>query len=233
MITYGSYMKKDIHIESSVKQIELFDTGIAFLAGLVIIPAVFAFPSALGAEADLTNAGSTLMFVILPKVFNSMPAGSVIGAVFFIMVFFAALTSSISLMETVVSIISDKSRLSRRTICLIVFIGCLLLGAPSSLGFGLLDFISVGGQTILDLFDFFSNSFLMPIVAFLTSILVGYVIKPKSVSDEIRISGKFKNEKLFTVMIKYIAPVFILLILISSILDFVCGKILNIEQFLI
>ncbi len=229
MITYGSYMRKDISIESSVKHIEVFDTGIAFLAGLMIIPSVFAF----GSESDLANAGPTLMFITLPKVFDSMPGGGIVGAVFFIMVFFAALTSSISLMETVVSVIQDKTKIKRPVICLIVFIGALLLGAPSSLGFGVLDFISVGGQTILDLFDFVSNSLLMPIVAFLTSILVGYIIKPKAISDEIKLSGKFKNEKLFVIIIKYVAPIFTLLILLSSILDFVCGKILQIEQFII
>ncbi len=233
MITYGSYMKKDISIESSVKHIEIFDTGIAFLAGLMIIPAVFAFPSEAGAMTDLTKAGPTLMFITLPKVFNAMPGGEIIGAVFFIMVFFAALTSSISLMETVVSIIADKTKLGRRLICLIVFVGCMLLGLPSSLGFGVLDFISVGGQTILDLFDFVSNSMLMPIVAFLTCIIVGYVIKPKTICDEIKQSGKFKSEKLFTVIIKYVAPVFTVLILVFSILDFVCGKILQFEQFII
>ena len=233
MITYGSYMKKDIAIDKSVKQIELFDTGIAFLAGLMIIPAVFAFPSEAGAAADLTKAGPTLMFITLPKVFNAMPAGGFIGAVFFIMVFFAALTSSISLMETVVSIFIDKTKLSRKVVCLIVFAGCLVLGAPSSLGFGVLDFISVGGQTILDLFDFVSNSLLMPIAAFLTCIIVGYIIKPKALSDEIKLSSNFKNEKLFVVLIKYVAPVFTILILLSSILDFVCGKIFGISFFVI
>ena len=229
MITYGSYMKKEISIESSVKQIEVFDTSVAFLAGLMVIPAVFAF----GSEADLANAGPTLMFITLPKVFNAMPAGGVIGAVFFIMVFFAALSSSISLMETVVSVIQDKTKMKRPAICLTVFIGALILGVPSSLGFGILDFISVGGQTILDLFDFVSNSLLMPIVAFLTSIIVGYAIKPKTIIDEIKLSGKFKNEKLFVIIIKYVAPIFTLLILLSSILDFVCGKILQLEQFII
>ncbi len=233
MITYGSYMKKDIAIDKSVKQIELFDTGIAFLAGLMIIPAVFAFPSEAGAMADLTKAGPTLMFITLPKVFNAMPAGGLIGATFFIMVFFAALSSSISLMETVVSIYLDKTRLSRRTICLLVFVGCMLLGIPSSLGFGVLDFISIGGQTILDLFDFVSNSLLMPIAAFLTCIIVGYIIKPQAVSDEIKLSSKFKSEKIFVVIIKYIAPIFTILILLSSILDFVCGKILGISFFVI
>ena len=216
MITYGSYMKKDINLESSVKQIEIFDTGIAFLAGLMIIPAVFAFS---GGDKAALGKGPSLMFITLPKVFDSMTGGTIIGALFFIMVFFAALTSSISLMETVVSIIKDKTKLERKTICWIVLIGSVILGLPSCLGFGVLSHITIGGLTFLDMFDFASNSVIMPIVAFLTCIFVGYIIKPKTLVEEMNIGGKFKSEKLFNVMIKYIAPVFIVLILISSVLD--------------
>lgn len=216
MITYGSYMKKDINLESSVKNIELFDTGIAFLAGLMIIPAVFAFSG--GDEAAL-GKGPSLMFVTLPKVFDSMTGGTIIGALFFIMVFFAALTSSISLMETVVSIIKDKTKLERKTICLIVLIGSILLGLPSCLGFGVLGDFTIAGLTFLDMFDFASNSVIMPIVAFLTCIFAGYIIKPQTLIEEMNVGGKFKSSKLFTVMIKYIAPVFIVLILVSSVLD--------------
>lgn len=215
MITYGSYMKKDINLESSVKQIEIFDTSVAFLAGLMIIPAVFAFS---GGNEEALGQGPSLMFVTLPKVFNSMPGGSIIGAVFFIMVFFAAITSSISLMETVVSIISDKLGLKRIKTCILVFIGSFVLGVPSALGWGVLKKIVIGEYTILDMFDFASNSILMPIVALLTCIFVGYIIKPKAVIEEIESSGKFKNKKLFVVMIKYIAPVCIVLILASSLL---------------
>ncbi len=133
MITYGSYMKKDVNLESSVHQIEIFDTGIAFLAGLMVIPAVFAFSG--GNEAAL-NKGPGLMFVTLPKVFESMTGGTVVGAIFFILVFFAALTSSISLMETVVSIVMEKISCGRKSACTMVIIGSIVLGALSSLGFG-------------------------------------------------------------------------------------------------
>ena len=216
MITYGSYMKKEVSIESSVRNIEIFDTGIAFLAGLMIVPAAYMFYHG---DTEKLGKGPTLMFDTLPKVFDTMPGGAVIGAVFFMMVFFAALTSSISLMETVVSIFRDKFGWGRRFTCIAVFIGCVVLGIPSSLGFGVWDFINIGGLSILDMFDFVSNSVLMPIVAFLTCIFIGYIIKPKAFADEISVSGKFKSEKLFNVMIKYIAPVCILLILISSVLD--------------
>ena len=216
MITYGSYMKKDVSLESSVRQIEIFDSAIAFLAGLMIIPAVFSFS---GGNEQALGKGPGLMFVTLPKVFDSMKGGSVIGALFFLLVLFAALTSSISLMETVVSIVRDKFGLKRNTTCLIVLAFCLVLGIPSSLGFGVLDGVKLLGMSILDMFDFISNSVLMPIVAFATCIFVGYFIKPQSVIDEVELTGRFRSKKLFSVIIKYVAPIFIVLILISSVLD--------------
>lgn len=216
MITYGSYMKKDVNLESSVAQIEIFDTGVAFLAGLMIIPAVFAFSG--GDEAAL-GKGPSLMFITLPKVFASMKGGAAVGAVFFVMVLFAALTSSISLMETVVSIFQDKLKWNRSFTCIVVFIGAVLIGLPSSLGFGKWSHITLLGLSFLDFFDFISNSVLMPIVAFLTCIFVGYVIKPSAISDEVELSSKFKRKRLFVVVIKYFAPICIVLILISSILD--------------
>lgn len=216
MITYGSYMKKEVNLESSVKQIELFDTGIAFMAGLMIIPAVFAFS---GGDQAALGKGPSLMFITLPKVFESMTGGTIIGIVFFLLVLFAALTSSISLMETVVSILQDKLKWGRKTTCIVVLIGCILLGLPSSLGFGVWSNITIFGLSFLDFFDFISNSVLMPIVAFLTCIFVGYIIKPDTLIEEIELTGKFKRKNLFNVVIKYIAPVCIVLILISSILD--------------
>ena len=219
MITYGSYMKKDVSISSSVKQIEIFDTGIAFLAGLMVIPAVFSFS---GGDESALSKGPGLMFITLPKVFNSIPGmmGPIIGALFFILVLFAALTSSISLMETVVSIFRDKFGWGRKFTCIIVLVGSILLGLPSSLGFGVWSDFNINGNTILDMFDIFSNNLLMPIVAFLTCIFIGYIIKPQTLVDEIEIGGKpFKRKLLFNCMIKYIAPIFIVLILVSSMLD--------------
>ena len=216
MITYGSYMKKDVNLEKSVRQIEIFDTGIAFLAGLMIIPAVFAFS---GGDETALGKGPGLMFITLPKVFDSMKGGEIVGALFFLLVLFAALTSSISLMETVVSIIRDKLGWGRKTTCFAVLALSVVLGLPSSLGFGVLGNITLNGMTILDMFDFFSNSILMPIVALFTCIFIGYVIKPKCLIEEIEVSAPFKAKTLFTVVIKYVAPICIVLILISSVLD--------------
>ena len=158
------------------------------------------------------------MFMTLPKVFESMKLGGFIGCLFFVMVFFAALTSAISLMETIVSIFQDKFHWTRKATCLFVTALSLLLGVPSSLGFGPLAFISWMGLSILDIMDFISNSVLMPIVAIFTCIFVGYIIKPKTIADEVKITnGKFKGEKLFTIMIKWVAPIFLVLILASSV----------------
>lgn len=216
MITYGSYMKKDVNLEKSVSQIEIFDTGIAFFAGLMIVPAVFVFS---GGNGDAINAGPGLMFITLPKVFDSMGLGTVIGALFFILVLFAALTSSISLMETIVSIVCDKLHWGRRLSTVIVTLFTLAVALPSSLGFGAWSGVQPMGMSFLDFFDFISNSILMPIVAFLTCIFIGFVVKPKIISDEVRLNGPFRREKLFIVMIKYVAPVCIIIILVSSILN--------------
>ena len=217
MITYGSYLKKDANIEHSVRNIEIFDTGIAFLAGLMIVPAVFVFSG--GNEASL-KAGPTLMFITLPKVFDGMAGGHIIGAVFFILVLFAALTSAISLMETVVSIFVDKTNKSRRFITICVTIYTIVMAIPSSLGFGVLSGISIKGMSILDMFDFVSNSILMPVVALLTCLFVGFVVKPKTVIDEVESSShSFKSKKVYEILIKYVSPILIILILISSILN--------------
>jgi len=216
MITYGSYMKKDVNLEKSVHNIELFDTGIAFFAGLMIIPAVFAFS---GGDESALGKGPSLMFITLPKVFEGMAGGQVLGALFFVLVLFAALTSSVSLMETVISIIQDKVKIGRKKLCLIVLGGCILIGLPSSLGYGVWGGVKILGLQFLDFFDFISNSVLMPIAALLTCIFIGYVVKPSFVTDEIELNGKFKMKKLFNVMIKYIAPLCLIAILVFSILD--------------
>ena len=215
MITFGSYMKKEINIEKSVHQIEIFDTGVAFLAGLMIIPAVFAF----GGEEALGASGPSLMFVTLPKIFDTMPGGSVIGVIFFVMVFFAALTSSISLMETVVSTVLDKVKVTRTVACLAVLAFSLLLGLCSSLGYSAWSEVKIIGMQFLDFFDFVSNNILMPVVALATCLFVGFVWKPQAVIDEMELSGKFKWKRMFSVVIRFVAPVCILAILVSSVLN--------------
>jgi len=216
MVTYGSYMKKDVNLEGSVAQIEVFDTGIAFLAGLMIIPATYAFS---GGAPEALGKGPSLMFATLPKVFETMAGGQIIGTLFFLLVLFAALTSSISLMETVVSIVCDKLKLDRKFACAAVFIFSVIMGIFSCLGYSTWSAFTIIGMQILDFFDFITNSVMMPIVAFLTCIFVGYVIKPQSIIEEVELTGRFKKKAIFTVVIKYFAPICIVAILVSSILD--------------
>ena len=214
MITFGSYMKKDISIEKSTHQIEIFDTGIAFLAGLMIVPACIAF------DPDQLSKGPGLMFGVLPKIFDTMPGGAFIGAAFFIMVLLAALTSSISLMETVVSTIKDKWKIDRKFSCLITLGLSIALGSLSCLGYSEWSgFAFFGKFQILDFFDFITNSVMMPIIALLTCVFISYFLKPKSIIDEVSLSGRFKLKNMFSVMIKYIAPVCLVIILVFAILE--------------
>ena len=210
-------MKKEVNVESSTRQISVFDTGIAFFAGLMIIPAVFAFS---GGDKSALGQGPGLMFVTLPKVFDTMAGGQIIGAVFFLLVLLAALTSSISLTETVVASLMDKFHIKRIPACIIVLASCIALGLVSIFGYSIWADVTVIGMQFLDFFDFISNTIMMPILAIFTCVFIGFVLKPQAIIDEVESNGKkFKSKKLFVVMIKYIAPIFILLILVSSILN--------------
>lgn len=214
MITYGSYMKKENLLEHSVTQIEIFDTLFAFIAGLMIIPAVVAFN---GGDPSAINAGPGLMFITLPMVFQSMHFGTIVGTVFFLLVLFAALTSSISLMETIVSVVMDKAKLGRKPATLLVTVVVLLFGVPSCLGYGPWAGITIIGMQFLDFFDFISNSVLMPIVAFLTCILIGHVVGTKVIADEVKEgAGAFHREKLHRVMVRWVAPILLVVILATE-----------------
>ena len=202
-------MKKEVSLEKSVRQIEIFDTAIAFFAGLMIVPSVFVFS---GGNEEALSKGPSLMFITLPKVFDNMKMGGFIGAVFFVLVLFAALTSAISLMETNVSILNDKLKWGRRKTTIIVTVYVLIVGAVVSLGFGILDFIQIIGMGL-----FLSNSILMPIVAILTCVSIGYFIKPQVIYDEIETNGTFKMKKFYTVMLKWVAPICLILILVFAI----------------
>lgn len=216
MITYGSYFSKDESIEKASRQIEIFDTLIAFLAGLMIIPAVFVFS---GGDKEALGTGPSLMFVTLPKVFNSMPGGSIIGALFFFLVLFAAITSSVSIMEAIVSGIIDRFGFKRITATLLVAVYGIALGIVCSLGFGIWDKITILGFSILDFLDFVSNSIMLPLVGMLTCVLVGFVIKPDAIISEVELNGPFTMKRFYIAMVKWIAPIFILAILVSGILQ--------------
>ena len=217
MITYGSYVKDEDNLVRSINQIEIFDTVVAFLAGVMIIPAVYTF---MGTEG--MTAGPGLMFVSLPKVFEAMgPAGNVIGCLFFAMVLFAALTSAVSVMEAVVSCLMDKFHLSRIKAAIVETIIAVVGGIAVCLGYNKWYFElklpngSVG--QVLDVMDYVSNSLMMPVVAIGTCILIGWIVKPKTVIDEVEKTGhKFGRKTLYIVMIKVIAPIFLAVLLLQS-----------------
>ena len=217
MIAYGSYVKKDVNLMTSINQIEIFDTLVAFFAGLMIIPAVIVFMG-----KDGLSAGPGLIFVSLPKIFNEMGGiGRVIGIVFFITVLFAAITSSVSIMEAIVASLMDSLNYSRKKSSIIVTVYALILGVIVCLGYNKLYFELKlpNGSTgqILDVMDYLSNNIMMPVVAILTCILIGWVVKPNTVIDEVTLNGeKFGRKKLYIVMVKFIAPLLLTLLLLSA-----------------
>lgn len=218
MVAYGSYVNDDTNLMKSINQIEIFDTIVALLAGLMIVPAVFVF---MGKEG--MSAGPGLMFVSLPKVFADMgKAGTAIGILFFLMVIFAAVTSCVSIMEAIVSSIMDRYNCSRKKSTIIVTAYALVFGIIVCLGYNLFYFElklpngSVG--QILDVFDYLSNNILMPLVALFTCILIGWVAKPKTIIDEVTKNGeKFSRKTIYIVMMKFVVPILIFVLLFQAV----------------
>lgn len=218
MIAYGSYVKDDANLGKSINQIEIFDTAVAFLAGAMIIPAVYSF---MGTEG-MAASGPSLMFVSLPKIFAAMGGvGTFVGILFFAMVLFAALTSAVSIMEAVVASLMDKFHMSRMKAAIVETIIALVLGLVVCFGYNIwyFEYTLPNGAVaqILDIMDYISNNVLMPVVAIGTCILIGWVLKPKTVIDEVEKSGcKFGRKKLYIVMLRYIAPILLLILLLKS-----------------
>ena len=215
LITFGSYMKKDVSIEDSTRNVEVFDTAIAVMAGLMIIPAVFSFS---GGDPSALKAGPSLMFITIPKVFDSMGMGTVIGVAFFLLVLFAALTSSIALTESAVSTLQDELGWSRNKSTAVMGVSMVLLGSLSSLGYGPLASVTLLGMQFLDFFDFLTNSVMMPVAAIASCILVSRVIGVERIEQEVTLNGgAFRRKRIFNAMIRYLCPIFAAIILISSI----------------
>ena len=220
MITYGSYMRKADSIEKCVRRIEIFDTLIAVIAGLMIIPVVYMFAVKTGTPVkEAMNAGPGLMFITLPKVFATLgAAGPWVGLAFFALVIFAALTSAISLFEACVASVCDLLGLNRKSATF--FTGALIcfLATFSALGYGPWADVKVCGQQFLDFFDFITNSVIMPIVAAATCVFIGWVLKPKAVIDEVTAEGQsFRAKGLYVFMVKYFAPLLVIAILVSEV----------------
>jgi len=219
MIAYGSYVSDEADLKKSINQIEIFDTAVALLAGVMIIPAVFTFAGTEGMEAS----GPSLMFVSLPKVFAAMGSiGNVVGCLFFAMVLFAAITSSVSVMEAIVSSFMDKFKFSRVKAASLETVIAIVVGIVVCLGYNIFYFEMPlpNGTTaqILDIMDYISNNFFMPLVAIGTCILIGWIVKPKTVIDEVEKNGeKMGRKRLYIVMIKYIALIMLVLLFLKSI----------------
>lgn len=220
MITYGSYMKKDDSIEKCVRRIEIFDTLIAVLAGLMIIPVVYIFAVKTGTPVkEAMNAGPGLMFITLPKVFASLGAvGPWVGMAFFLLVVFAAATSAISLYEACVAAVCDVLKINRKAATFFTGSLILFLATFSALGYGAWGGVKVFGMQFLDFFDFVTNSAFMPIVAAVTCIFVGWVIKPKAIIEECEVgSHVMKAKSFYSFMVRYLAPALMIALLVSEV----------------
>lgn len=219
MIAYGSYVPKDSDMSKSINQIEIFDTGVAFLAGMMIVPAVFTFMGSEGLEAS----GPSLMFVSLPKVFEAMGfMGNIVGILFFVMVSFAALTSCVSIMEAVVSSFMDQFKLQRQMAVIVVTIISMVVGLIVCLGYNIFyfEYTLPNGSVaqVLDIMDYISNNLLMPLVALFTCIMIGWEVGPDVIIEEVEQGGKFRMSRkfLYKAMIRFVAPVMLVLLLIKS-----------------
>ena len=215
LVTFGSYMKKDVSIEDSTQNVEIFDTAIAIMAGLMIIPAVFSFS---GGDPDTLQAGPSLMFITLPKVFAEMGLGTVVGVLFFVLVLFAAVTSSIALTESAVSTFEDELGWDRKRSTVLIGVIMIALGSLSALGYGPLAGVTVFGMQMLDFFDFLTNSVMMPIAAIATCLLISRVVGVEAIAQEVTAEGKpFRRKKIFCFMIRWLCPIFAAIILASSV----------------
>ena len=216
LITFGSYMKKNVSIEDSTIQVEFFDTAIAILAGLMIIPAVFSFAGPDAAEN--LKAGPSLMFVTMPKIFAGMQGGRIAGFLFFLLVLFSALTSAVVLAEVPVSTFADEFKWSRARGTGLLGLVTLILGSLSCLGYGPLSFIKLIGMPFLDFFDFITNSVMMPIAALAICNLIMRWMTLERAEQEVLLDGMpFRRKAVFRFMICYMCPVFVIVILISSV----------------
>ena len=220
MITYGSYVKKDVDLNKSVAQIEVVDTAVAFLAGVMIIPAIYVF------------SGMDGMSVALPKTFYAMGiAGRVIGLVFFLLAAFAALTSCISVLESITANCMEIFHTGRKKTTLVLGVIYLAATAVIALGYSLfyLEIPLPNGTTgqLLDIMDYISNSFLMPFITIFSTILVGWLVKPQWIIEEMEHpNGKFSRKQLYIVMIKFVMPVIMVILFLQStgLLDRILSK---------
>ena len=217
MITYGSYVKPEVDLNRAVNQIEIFDTGVALLAGAMIIPAVYVFSGTEG-----MSAGPSLMFISLPKVFAALgKAGVFMGILFFVAAIFATLTSCISVLESITANCMEIFHTERKKTVLVLAVIYLAASAVIALGYSVFYFeITLpngSGAQLLDVMDYISNSVMMPFIALLSAILIGWIKTPDYVIGEMERNGEtFGRKAIYRVMIRYIAPLMMLVLFLQS-----------------
>ena len=214
MLTYASYMNRKDSIGKSSVLIAVSDTMFALIASCAIMPAVFAF----GLSPE---AGPSLLFEVLPFIFSQMPLGGVVAILFFVALLVAALTSSVSILEVGVAYLVEEKHLSRKFASLIIFLGTWLVGILCSLSFGPLSDMRIFGDILFDFLDRFTSNILMTLGALLIVIFVGWKMNRDDVRNEFTNGGTMKGSgKLFGPMylvIRYLAPIAILVIMFSNI----------------
>ena len=222
ILTYASYVKKDENITASAAWISFFDTGFAVIAGLAIIPAVYAIAAMNGVEPDV-NAGPGLVFITLPGVFSSMPLGSVAAILFFLALLLAAITSAISLMEVLAAYIIEELRKSRTMAVIISFVLCGVVGMFCSLSFGPLEGFKLFGLSVFDFFDYITSNIMLPVGGLLLAVFAGWKLKRANYLDELTNGGTLKMPHWLCLtiyyLVKFVAPIAISVIFLNCILS--------------
>ena len=219
ILTYASYVSKQENILASSAWISFFDTVFAIIAGLAIIPAVYAIAYMNGVEPDV-SAGPGLVFITLPGVFSQMPLGSVAAILFFLALLLAALTSAISLMEVVAAFIIEEMHRSRAKAVVICFVVCGVVGAFCSLSFGPLTGLKLFGLSVFDFFDYITSNIMLPVGGLLLAVFAGWRLKRANYLDELTNGGNLKIPRWLSLTIYYLvkvaAPIGILLIFLNT-----------------
>jgi NSS family neurotransmitter:Na+ symporter len=214
IITYGSYVNRKENLFKISFMSAFADTGFAILAGLAVMPAVFAFGISPG-------QGPSLVFITLPQIFAQMPFGGIISIAFFFILLIAAITSAISLLEVVVAYFTEELKMTRKVAVVVTFIIIGLFGTFSSLSQGPLSDVKIFGKTFFDLFDYASSNVLLPVGGLLVVLFVGWRMKRADVLDELTSGGTVALRKsLFSgimLVIKFLAPIAISIVLLNSI----------------
>ncbi len=215
LITYSSYFPKDTKLASTAVTVSTLDLLVAMLMGVIIFPAVTSFGLM---DSDLE--GTTLVFVTLPEVFAQMEFSEFWSALFFLLLFIAALTSTISIAEVTIKFFEDRFKMNRKKACMLVLLPLFLFSAISSLSLGSLSDVKIFGKTIFDALDFCASNIMLPIGAIIMSLFIGWHLDKNVLKDELTNHGEIKSYiyPYVAFILKWIAPILIALVLISPLL---------------